>query len=43
MGWKGSGGKFDVLPLVLQASGQDPELFDLPKELVHEVEISHPK
>ena len=43
LGWKGEGGRFDVLPLVLQASGQDPELFVIPPELIMEVEITHPK
>eukprot|EP00794_Sanderia_malayensis_P014342 gene14341-15838_t len=43
LGWKGDGGRFDVLPLILQASGQEPELFTIPPELVMEVEISHPK
>ena len=32
-----------MLPLVLQANGQDPEWFDLPSELILEVEILHPK
>ncbi|KAK3084578.1 hypothetical protein FSP39_015724 [Pinctada imbricata] len=43
MGWKGKGGMFDILPLVLQANGMDPELFELPPELVLEVYIKHPK
>jgi len=43
MGWKGKGTRFDVLPLVLQANGHDPELFDIPPELVFEVHLKHPK
>nr|KAG5713275.1 hypothetical protein BaRGS_007802 [Batillaria attramentaria] len=43
LGWKPKGGMFDVLPLVLSASGQDPELFEIPPELVLEVPLKHPK
>eukprot|EP00795_Rhopilema_esculentum_P015606 gene15605-6882_t len=43
LGWKGEGGPFDVLPLVLQASGQEPELFVIPPDLIMEVQITHPK
>uniref|UniRef100_UPI00398EFA45 nitric oxide synthase, inducible-like n=1 Tax=Pristiophorus japonicus TaxID=55135 RepID=UPI00398EFA45 len=43
LGWTPRFGRYDVLPLVLQANGQDPELFELPSELVLEVEIEHPK
>ena len=35
--------EFDVLPLVLQANGGDPEMFDIPPEIVIEVQISHPE
>ncbi|XP_071508617.1 nitric oxide synthase, salivary gland-like [Diadema antillarum] len=43
LGWKGSGGAFDVLPLVLQANGEDPEMYDIPPDLVLEVPLEHPK
>ena len=43
MGWKGAGTNHDVLPLVLQAEGGDPEIFDIPEDLVLEVDIEHPK
>ena len=44
LGWKSkSRSRFDVLPLVLQAHGRDPELFEVPPHLVLEVEMSHPK
>ncbi|XP_077168526.1 nitric oxide synthase, inducible isoform X2 [Paroedura picta] len=43
LGWKPKYGRFDVLPLILQASGQDPELFELPPELVLEVSMEHPR
>ncbi|XP_072839703.2 nitric oxide synthase 1 isoform X1 [Pogona vitticeps] len=42
-GWKAPRGRFDVLPLLLQANGNDPELFEIPPELVLEVPIRHPK
>ncbi|XP_004685212.1 PREDICTED: nitric oxide synthase, inducible [Condylura cristata] len=43
LGWKPKYGRFDVVPLVLQANGQDPELFEIPPDLVLEVAMEHPK
>ena len=43
MGWKAKGGMFDILPLVLQANGADPVLYELPKELILEVPLKHPR
>ncbi|XP_013413682.1 nitric oxide synthase, inducible isoform X2 [Lingula anatina] len=43
LGWKGKGGHFDVLPLVLSANGEPPELFEIPKEIILEVELTHPR
>lgn len=43
MGWKGKHGMFDILPLVLQAYGGQPEMFEYPKDLVLEAEIVHPR
>ncbi len=34
---------WDVLPLVLQASTGEPEIFDIPKEIVLDTVISHPE
>ena len=34
---------FDVLPLVLQANGEDPQWFELPAEIITEVQLSHPE
>ncbi|CAL8331312.1 unnamed protein product [Arctogadus glacialis] len=42
-GWKPPKGRFDVLPLLLQANGNDPELFEIPEDLILEVHMSHPK
>lgn len=35
-------GRFDILPLVLQANGGAPEVFEIPKDLIMEVPITHP-
>ena len=35
--------QWDVLPLVLQAAGNDPEVFEIPSELIIEVQLSHPE
>ncbi|NWV28478.1 NOS2 protein, partial [Origma solitaria] len=43
LGWKPKYGRFDVLPLVLQANGQDPEIFEIPPEIVLQVPMEHPK
>ncbi|KAB1266084.1 Nitric oxide synthase; inducible [Camelus dromedarius] len=43
LGWKPKYGRFDVVPLVLQANGRDPELFEIPPDLVLEVPMEHPK
>ena len=45
LGWRPPNdrpGRFDVLPLVLQANGGTPEWFEIPKELILEVKITHP-
>ncbi|XP_052545039.1 nitric oxide synthase, inducible [Tympanuchus pallidicinctus] len=43
LGWKPKYGRFDVVPLVLQANGQDPEIFEYPPEIILEVPMEHPK
>ncbi|HEX6478824.1 MAG TPA: nitric oxide synthase oxygenase [Ktedonobacteraceae bacterium] len=43
-GWQGGeGGPFDILPLVIQLSPRPPRLFELPREHVLEVPLSHPE
>ncbi|XP_053569238.1 nitric oxide synthase, endothelial isoform X2 [Bombina bombina] len=42
LGWKPKGGRFDVLPLLLQANGEDPKLYEIPPDLVLEVPLRHP-
>ena len=41
-GWKASGTTFDILPLIIKIPKQPPKLFDLPKEIIMEVPITHP-
>lgn len=42
LGWRPKGGRFDVLPLVIQMPGEGPRLFELPQDAVDEVDIAHP-
>jgi nitric-oxide synthase len=42
LGWRPRGGRFDVLPLVVQMPGEGPRLFELPDDVVVEVDIQHP-
>jgi Nitric oxide synthase, oxygenase domain len=44
LGWPGGpGSSFDVLPLIVQAAGEPPRLFDVPTDAVLEVPFSHPR
>ncbi|GEL06505.1 nitric oxide synthase oxygenase [Rummeliibacillus stabekisii] len=43
LGWKGKGGQFDVLPLVIQVDNQPPKFFEIPSIYINEVEIRHPE
>ncbi|MBY0222320.1 nitric oxide synthase oxygenase [Sporosarcina aquimarina] len=43
MGWKGDNTHFDILPLVIQETGKKPKLFEVPKEIIKEVPITHPQ
>lgn len=42
LGWQGARTNYDVLPLVLQVDDREPVYYDLPKEIVLEVSITHP-
>src|SRR5712691_5874698 len=43
LGWKGGAGTaFDMLPLVIQMPYQRPRLFELPRDAILEVPLSHP-
>ncbi len=43
LGWRGAGGRFDVLPIVIETPDGQPRMFDLPPSAVHEVPLSHPE
>ena len=43
LGWRGEGTQFDILPLILQIGDQPPAFYEIPKEYVLEVEITHPE
>uniref|UniRef100_A0A8C4S096 Nitric oxide synthase n=1 Tax=Erpetoichthys calabaricus TaxID=27687 RepID=A0A8C4S096_ERPCA len=43
LGWKPKFGRFDVLPVILQANGEDPELFEIPPDIILEVPMEHPR
>ncbi|ARS90434.1 nitric oxide synthase oxygenase [Natrarchaeobaculum aegyptiacum] len=42
-GWEGDGGRFDILPHVIQVGDDEPELFEVPDSVIEEVELSHPE
>lgn len=42
LGWRPKGGQFDLLPLIVQMPHERPRLFDLPRDVVLEVDIEHP-
>lgn len=43
LGWEGAGGRFDLLPLIIEMPGERPRVFDIPAGVVREVEIVHPR
>ncbi|WP_209280664.1 nitric oxide synthase oxygenase [Paenibacillus athensensis] len=43
LGWKGAGGPFDVLPLVVQVDDRPPRWYAIPEECVLEVPLTHPQ
>ncbi|XP_054717467.1 nitric oxide synthase, inducible-like [Uloborus diversus] len=42
LGWKGKGGRFDLLPWVVSAPNEEPRFYEIPEELVLMVQIEHP-
>ncbi|MEJ3655776.1 nitric oxide synthase oxygenase [Actinomycetes bacterium KLBMP 9759] len=44
LGWQRPepAGRFDVLPLMISSGDQQPELFEIPRDAVHEVPLVHP-
>jgi nitric-oxide synthase len=43
LGWRGEGGRFDRLPILLNLPGTGPQLVELPADLVPDVVIRHPR
>ena len=43
LGWKGPGGPFDILPLVIQTAGNVPRPISIPEHLIKQVPIVHPE
>ncbi|MCD0449024.1 nitric oxide synthase oxygenase [Actinocorallia sp. API 0066] len=43
LGWRGPGGPFDVLPLVVEGRHEPPRWFPLPTDAVLEVPLTHPE
>jgi len=43
LGWRGRGTAFDVLPLIVAGPAEKLQYFDIPPELVCEVDITHPE
>lgn len=42
LGWHGAETAFDLLPVIIQMPGERPQCFELPREAVLEVPLSHP-
>lgn len=43
LGWKGKGTKFDVLPIVVNVPGEDPEWFEIPEDIITRIKLEHPQ
>ena len=43
LGWEPKRTDFEILPLVIQVDGKKPQVFEIPKKHVVEVEIVHPE
>lgn len=43
LGWQGKRTPFDVLPLIIQAEANPPQLFDIPRACIMEVPLVHPE
>lgn len=42
LGWEPAGTDFDLLPLVVDIPGHEPQLFDIPEDCRAEVRLTHP-
>lgn len=43
LGWSGSGGRFDVLPIIIQVGDSAPRWFSIPESHILRVPIRHPE
>ncbi|MFC3747357.1 nitric oxide synthase oxygenase [Paenibacillus sp. GCM10012306] len=43
LGWQGTGGDFDILPLVVSIGEGKPRWYPIPKSLIKEVPLTHPE
>lgn len=43
LGWQGTGGNYDVLPLVISIGKGHPHVFPIPQHLIQEVLLTHPE
>lgn len=43
LGWRGKGTQFDVLPIVVNVPGEDPEWFEIPEDIILRVQLEHPQ
>jgi len=43
MGWNGPKTNFDILPLVIQIKNQEPKWFEIPRDIIMEIPITHPE
>jgi nitric-oxide synthase len=43
LGWQGTGGNYDVLPLVISIGEGQPRWFPIPSNLIQEVPLTHPE
>ncbi len=41
-GWTGQATAFDILPVIVQAEGTKPKLYNVPQDAILEVPIIHP-
>ncbi|XP_015923337.1 nitric oxide synthase, inducible-like [Parasteatoda tepidariorum] len=43
LGWRGKGGRFDILPWVVSAPNEGVKYYEVPEELILMVKLEHPK
>jgi nitric-oxide synthase len=43
LGWQPAGTDFDLLPLVIEGPGEEPQFFELPQDCRQEIRLTHPQ